>query len=293
MFSRFQTLPKGILSLIFSDFLLQLTNASFMLVLLIYMQKKGIPDFEAAEKISYKFLSGLLIAVPLGIYYRNHIIKRSLLWSSTLFSMTSIMIVLLIYLQQTRFLGALFFLNGVFFNSFQIGIIPYLFRVVSYEKMTESLSLKFTTYGTATIISGFFIYSSSKIFHLPEYEFFLLLLFSCLGLFSFAFLKKIPADNVIWKDKPGMKITGEMIKKISVASFSSLLIAIGAGLTNPFIGLFFYNIHGVNSDQFSLLGSITSLIVTVAFLWVPKLKEQLGYQKAIPLTQRYKKLGST
>ena len=65
----------------------------------------------------------------------------------------------------------------------------------------------------------------------------------------------------------------------------TLIIAVGAGLTIPFIGLFFYKIHGLDSDQFAILSAFATAIVFGVVLFVPILKEKLGYKKAIPLTQ--------
>ena len=73
--------------------------------------------------------------------------------------------------------------------------------------------------------------------------------------------------------------------KIFQALIPTFIIAIGAGLTIPFISLFFYKIHGIDSNQFALLSAITTILVFTSVLFVPVIKEKLGYKKAIPTTQ--------
>ena len=74
-------------------------------------------------------------------------------------------------------------------------------------------------------------------------------------------------------------------KIIVVSLFPMLLIAIGAGLTIPFVGLFFYKIHGLDSDGFAILSAATTVIVFAFMLLVPVFKRKLGYTTAITASQ--------
>jgi len=65
----------------------------------------------------------------------------------------------------------------------------------------------------------------------------------------------------------------------------TLIIATGAGLTIPFISLFFEHVHGVDKGGFSVLSSIAAVLVAYFAMLVPKIKEKVGYKIAIPSTQ--------
>ena len=65
----------------------------------------------------------------------------------------------------------------------------------------------------------------------------------------------------------------------------TLLIAVGAGLTIPFINLFFYSVFKMDSAQFGILGSIASAMSFIALLIAPALKRKYGYNISIILTQ--------
>jgi hypothetical protein len=65
----------------------------------------------------------------------------------------------------------------------------------------------------------------------------------------------------------------------------TLLIAVGAGLTIPFINLFFYSIFGMDSAQFGVLGSAASAMGFIALLLAPTMKRKYGYNISVILTQ--------
>jgi predicted MFS family arabinose efflux permease len=65
----------------------------------------------------------------------------------------------------------------------------------------------------------------------------------------------------------------------------TLIIATGAGLTIPFISLFFDQVHGLHKGGFSVLSFIASLLVAYGAMLVPTIKQKVGYKIAIPTTQ--------
>jgi hypothetical protein len=74
-------------------------------------------------------------------------------------------------------------------------------------------------------------------------------------------------------------------KLIIKALTPTLIIASGAGLTIPFISLFFDKVHNLHKGGFSVLSFIASLLVAYFAMLVPKIKTFIGYKIAIPGTQ--------
>ena len=64
-----------------------------------------------------------------------------------------------------------------------------------------------------------------------------------------------------------------------------ILISIGAGLTIPFVNLFFNSVFNFNSSDFSLLSSITAMLVFTFSLLVPTLRKKYGYWMTIVFVQ--------
>ena len=69
------------------------------------------------------------------------------------------------------------------------------------------------------------------------------------------------------------------------AIIPTLIIAVGAGLTIPFINLFFFHNFEIDSSGFAVIGGIASVLVAFLALLVPNLKSSLGFKKGITYTQ--------
>ena len=64
-----------------------------------------------------------------------------------------------------------------------------------------------------------------------------------------------------------------------------VIIAIGAGLTIPFVNLFFNSVFGLSGSDYSLLGSFTAFLVFIFSLLVPSLRKKYGYWMTIVVVQ--------
>ena len=69
------------------------------------------------------------------------------------------------------------------------------------------------------------------------------------------------------------------------ALIPTLIIAVGAGLTIPFISLFFEEVHGMHKGHFSIVSAVAALLVAWGALLVPDIKRNIGYKIAVPTTQ--------
>jgi len=96
-------------------------------------------------------------------------------------------------------------------------------------------------------------------------------------------IKEEAIDKI--KDKSDLVFHTQDYLVLLKAVFPTILLAIGAGLTIPFVGLFFYHVHGFDSDSFAILSSATTVIVFFSFLIVPWYKDKLGIKKAILISQ--------
>ena len=63
------------------------------------------------------------------------------------------------------------------------------------------------------------------------------------------------------------------------------MISVGAGLTIPFVNLFFNSIFGFDSSDYSMMGSITAMLVFIFSLLVPTLRKKYGYWMTIVVVQ--------
>ncbi len=286
LIQKYRKVERHIRYFIVAEFFVQMINAAFMAILLIYMSKQGYSDADSARLIAYRFLSVLLLAFPFGMIIKGRKMKPFFVASSLLTPLLSILIVWAIKRQADMLLSFLLFMWGISFIGIQISALPYIIRNAHPHTHTEAISLSFSTWSLGSIVSGFLIYGLSKINPGFFTEDTLLILISVLGFTSYFFVTKIKHQEQI----PALSASRWNIKifdwkKITQALIPTLIIAIGAGLTIPFISLFFYKIHGIDSNQFALLSASTTILVFISVIFVPVIKEKLGYKKAIPLTQ--------
>ncbi len=65
----------------------------------------------------------------------------------------------------------------------------------------------------------------------------------------------------------------------------TLIIATGAGLTIPFISLFFDKVHHMGKGNSSIVSALAAILVAFGAMLVPRIKNTIGYKVAIPTTQ--------
>ena len=269
-----------------SEIFLQMINAAFMAILLIHMEKCGFQDHDSANAVSYRFLSVLLLAFPLGLLIKSAAIKPVFYISAICTPIFGLLILEAIEIHDVTLLNVFLMLWGASFTGIQVGVIPYMLRNTPKEIHTEAISLSYSTWSLGSIFSGVLIFGLATYDENLFNERFILQVICVLGFLSIIallFMGKKEQIPVSTSRKWDLKQFDW--KRITKAMAPTLIIATGAGLTIPFISLFFYKIHGLESKYFGLLSSFTTVIVFMSVMLTPKLKAWLGYRRALVNTQ--------
>ena len=171
--------------------------------------------------------------------------------------------------------------------------LPFIIRNTTSQNSTESLSLSASTWSLATIFSGLIISGLDWIANIEIFErsfsfdeYSILWIITIIGLVSFSFAIKINEndDELTQKQSGIFSLRQNYDWNLIFRAISPLiLISIGAGLTIPFVNLFFNSIFNLSSSDFSLLGSFTALLVFIFSLLVPTLRKKYGYWATIVL----------
>tara|TARA_B100000579_G_scaffold358293_1_gene314635 strand:+ start:599 stop:1900 length:1302 start_codon:yes stop_codon:yes gene_type:complete len=288
-------LPRNIHLLFLLEFFLSLIHVAFILILNIYLRKQGFSDPEIASFNSLRFVGALAFALPLGIYIRGRRLKPFFKMASLMVPLTSIMIIEAIHYSMTPLIQLSFILWGIGMMLMRVCSLPFIIRHTTNDNSTEALSLSASTWSLSTMVSGLIISGldwisniklSPDLIKLNEYG--ILWIITLIGSLSYVFTIQINEDADFNKGKrPGIFSLHKTYdwSMIFKAISPLILISIGAGLTIPFVNLFFNSVFNFNSSDFSLLSSITAMLVFTFSLLVPTLRKKYGYWMTIVFVQ--------
>ncbi len=284
----YKKLKPAIMNVIVAEFFIQLVNATFMLILPLYMVRKGFSKEQVALFVTVRYLGVFILALPIGNIIKGRVMKPFFYTSSLLIPLFGLCIVLSIYFKLTVLIYISLFLWGASFTLMQIPITPYILRNEHKEHHTSGIALSYSTWSFAGIFSGIIIAILDKINPVFFDEEKILILFSILGFGGIYFMSKVNLKEEI-DDTKTNKIKSKTHKNDWFLIFKglvpTLIIATGAGLTIPFISLFFDQVHHMSKGDFSFVSAIAAVLVVWGALMVPRIKENIGYKIAIPTTQ--------
>ena len=289
---EYKHIEKPIKYVIASEFFIQTVNATFMNIFPLYMTRHGFSDRDIAIFITFRFIGVFILAIPLGKYIKNKKLMPFFYLSNLLVPFFGIAIVIFISLQLKILTLISLLLWGASFTFMQIPIFPFILRNSSKKNQTAAISLSYSTWSFGGILSGIVIALLDYINPIFFDEQFILMLFSIIGFGGLYFLIKLKSFNELINEDFLEDNSQELNKhqptdwKLIIKALTpTLIIASGAGLTIPFISLFFDKVHNLHKGGFSVLSFIASLLVAYFAMLVPKIKTFIGYKIAIPGTQ--------
>jgi MFS family permease len=283
---EYTKLERSILNIIVVEFFVQMVNVTFMAILPLYMKVEGYSDAEYAHFTSYRYLGMLALALALGIFIKGRKILPMFYVAAIGVPLFGLLILVGVHIHSTFLLLISHLLWGTAYTFIQIPILPYILRNVPVHQHTSAITLNFATWSIASILCFLFIGVFSTIDPVlfnEKHLLFGIVLLSFSGLYFIMKVKK--EEHVPPLTEKRINIRGYDWEIIFKALIPTAIIAFGAGFTIPFISLFFSNVHGMTTAEFSYMSFTASFIVAYAALWVPKIKEGIGYKRAVPLTQ--------
>ena len=287
-------LEKVILNVIIAEFFLQLINAAFLSFLPLYMRNENYPDSEIANYTSYRFIGVLILAVFVGLYIKGRKVKSFFYLSAFFVPAFALLILYSVHthnawLNYTAQIGW-----GASFTFMQIPILPFILRNCPKPQQTSAISLSFATWSVASITGSSFVWIAGSL--APDFFNVRMLLhvISVSGFVSLFFIYRMRITEEIVPIAKQKKegTSGERIRSIDwgiiiKALLPTLLLAVGAGFTIPFISLFFESVYDFDATKFSTINIVASALIAFSAMLVPSIKKNIGYRVAIPATQSF------
>ena len=287
-FRDYTRLQRSILFLIAAEFCLQLINTSFLSNLPLYMRVEGYTDGQVADATKFRYLGVLTTAVFVGFLIRQRKLMQLFYIACICVPVFALGILYTVEIHTIPVNHLMQLLWGAAFTCMQIPVLPFILRNSPSEHHTASISLSYATWSLATIFCSILISMLNSInSHLFD-ERRLLYGITLLGFTGIAFLSRVKIREFIPETKPVFKGSTRADRNIIIkAIIPTLIIAVGAGFTIPFISLFFANVHGMSTAHFNAVNIAASFLVAAGALYVPNIKKAVGYKVAIPTTQSF------
>ena len=289
-------LPHNVLLLFVVELCLSLVHVAFILILNIYLRSEGYSDPEIASFNSLRFIGALAFSLPLGIYIKGKRLKPFFNISTILVPFISMLLIESIRFRLVPFIQLSFLFWGIAMMFLRVCSLPFIIRNTTPQNSSQALSLNAATWSLATIISGIIIsglnwVSFINLFHVNIIfnERVILWIISLVSLVAIpvGFSIKEQSKNKNFElNKNSFSLNNSYDWDLIFKAISPLvLISIGAGLTIPFVNLFFNSIFNFSSSDFSIMGSGTAVLVFFSSLMVPTLKQKYGYWMTIVFVQ--------
>lgn len=264
---------------------MQLMNASFVILLIVYMQKQGYHDYEGARYFKYRFLGVLALSFPFGMFIKGRKLKPFFYLGTIGVPVFSLITIEAVHQHWDDILLVSQILWGLCFMSMQVSVLPYILRNVRKDDQIEAISLSFSTWSAGGIFAGILIFGLNNIDGELFDERIILYVLCALSFAGSYFIFKMGDQEAVPEETRSLDPRRFDWFLVAKALIPTTIIAVGAGLTVPFISIFFLNVHGVDTNAFPLISSMSLIGVFFFVLLVPMIKRRLGYKLAIPLTQ--------
>jgi predicted MFS family arabinose efflux permease len=286
---HYANLPKSIMLYAAGNFLLNLIHAAQFLLLNLFLQSHALDDPAIAALTSHRYVATFFLAIPAGLWLRKKHLKGPIVCSAALFPVASLLSLMAVQSHSMTLASWCFLLMGVTSLIINVANMPMVLRIVRPDHASEALSLMFASWAAASVCGGLLAWAMQKIHHLSWFgstilldEYATLMVLTTLGLAApLCFIKlpnPPPSDQ---NEQHWLHLDKKDIPIMLRALIPCLIIATGAGLSIQFMNLFFSNVHGLSSADYSAYSSFSNVLMLCAGLLVPEVRRRFGWRGAI------------
>ena len=282
---RYKKISSPVKVMVLLEFFLQLINTAYFMVFNFYLNDLGFDDSFIAQLLSYRFIATMLLALPLGLFVKKRRIVPIFRFATICIPLASFLVLYSSAAHKTSLMTLGIFLMGIGTTIAQSLMIPFIMRNEAKETRMQAIALHFTTWSITTFLLGMFCYASRYLLGSAPSEESILL-----GVTGLALVGSVIALFPIKEIIPTGKLVSSGFNdydwnKIGQILLPAFIIGVGAGLTIPFINLFFLHSFSMSTEDFLLMGSISTIFVTFGSMYGPRLAERFGNITSIVCSQ--------
>jgi len=244
---------------------------------------------EIAFFFVFRFVGVFFISVPFGLWIKGKPLLPFFKLTAFTLPLITLLAVYAIYEKYEWLIILSFILWGLSFTLSQISKLPFVLRHCPEDQITEGITLSYSTWSFGNVLGGLLIFLLSNIFPNIFTSQNCIIFIALFSYFSLYFLYKVDKNEKLGKSniESGLKsrLSDFDWKLIFQGLFPTFLIAIGAGMSIPFMNIYFKETFNMSYDNYAALGFTTHCLVFLMILQSPFIKSKFGYKKAIPITQ--------
>ncbi|MFW7379938.1 MAG: MFS transporter [Oligoflexus sp.] len=288
LWQSYRKIRPDVLRVIAAEFCLQLVNTAYFTIFNFYLIKYAYADEDIAQLLSNRFLVVMLLSLPIGFLIQGRRLLPLIRLAAVMVPLSSALILWSVPQQWWWTLNIAIGIQGAAFAIIQVCLIPFIMRNESREQQPEAIALHFSTWSLTGFLLGIGIYAINFFRHENLDEAYVLVFLTIISIAGLIFLAKPMNENLLTATAEGriwQRCRSYDWLLIVNALIPSLIMGVGAGLTIPFVSLFFYHVFRMEYDGFSLMTAISTLLVTIGSVYGPRLLRHYGYHVAITLTQ--------
>ncbi len=295
---RYRAIPRPIWRMIVVKFFVSMLNGAFLLIFNLFLRKLGFDDPTIGNFGSMLYLGILVVGLPCGLFLRGRRLKPVFMAGAILIPLFAIAMLLSLRLEAPHWFSKLLLLawsgSFVLIDSF---ILPFIVRTVPKSSESEAIALNFSMFPLGSIGASLLIFLVNGQdglllgdLWLPTDEFLALMIIAALNLPLALIVMRLKEDAPEDLEKVTLRRFVSSAqhfewRRIWEAVFPTTIIAVGAGLTIPFINLFFEAVFHLETDSWGLVGLGMAVIIFIAANLVPRIRRAFGYRIAITLSQ--------
>ena len=257
--------------------------SGFMLLFNLYLKELGFAEGRIGNIISVTTLGTVLMAIPASMVIRRFPVKRILLFATPIAAFSYMV---QITTSQYHTILAAGFSAGLAAVFSRVAAAPFFMRNSTSRERPYLFSMQFALMLVAGIagnlLGGFLpgVIEKTGIEPYLAYRY-TLMIFSCLVLFAIA-------PIIMIKEKPArpserMRIRSrKMIVKLFLPNFA---VGIGAGLSVPFLNLYFRDIFQTPTSMIGIFYGTQQFLMIMGLLIAPVIAERIGKVRTVVVSQ--------
>ncbi|MBN1149697.1 MFS transporter [candidate division WOR-3 bacterium] len=260
--------------------------SGFTLLFNLYLKSIDIDETGIGHIITATTMGTLLMAIPASILIRKISIKKILLLSTPL-TIFTYFIQIVGFNYNMIITGGI--LSGIFTVFFQIAAAPFFMRNSTPKERPYLFSMNFAAQLIAgvlgSVIGGFLPGIIARLGLVPHVTYrYTLFIFG--GLVLIALLPYLLIRECSEKEIKNDKFKFKTEKKVVVRLFlPNLVTGLGAGLSIPFINLYFDELFSASTKMIGIVFAGSQFLMISGILLSPLLAEKLGKIKTVVYSQ--------